>query len=337
MWTDGCRTRDRYGEKNCANYVKRNGGTLCYLNRALEYVLPPTSFPFGRYDIAVRLEPAKVNGGITSTSSYARTARGYFFAAIRGASIANQRLIANPGVENAEQFLEVTTLVFCGGSKLSAATTRSGSTLEIRVYYARNNPICPLLTAPNTPVSTLLSIGKLPAGTYDAKVVNIFTDENGALTASPQIVTLQERLTINAKGITATASLNGVWYDPKEPGWGMTITENNNTAFVTWYGYMEPTRTSGIGRPFWYVMTGKRDGANIRGEIILPLAGTDFRLKWNANDYNPAYWGEAIITMLDVDNIAVTTNFGSVLYGYGVPLAIPYASVITRKVSRLKF
>jgi hypothetical protein len=301
-----------------------------------EYALPSTSFAFGRYDIVVRAEPAIVNG--VSASKDGRTTRGYFFAYLAaGATIANQRLIANPGVADTEQFLEVTTLVFCGGPKLSATTTRNGNALEIRVNYVFGAPICPLLAPPNIPVSALMSIGKLPAGGYDVKVVNVFTDSSGAPTGSPQVITLQERLTINARNVAATTSLNGVWYDPNEPGWGMTITENNNTAFVTWYGYMDYARNNGIGTPFWYVMTGKRDGATIRGAVDWPQTGTDFRLKWDQSNYKIYYWGEAIITMLDADNIAVTTNFGPALGGNDLPLAIPYASVVTRNVSRLKF
>ena len=301
-----------------------------------EYTLPLTSFAFGRYDIVVRAKPAIVNG--LSETNNDKVVRGYFFAYLAaGATIANQRLIASPGVADTEQFLEVTTLVSCGAPKLSASTTRNGNALEIRVNYVTGVALCPLLAPPNTPVSALVSIGKFPAGSYDAKVVNVFTDSSGAPTPSPQVVTLQERLTINARGVAATASLNGVWYDPNEPGWGMTITENNNSAFVTWYGYMDQTRTSGIGTPFWYVMTGKRDGATIRGYVNWPQTGTDFRLKWDANDYKLYYWGEAIITILDVDNIAVTTNFGPALDGYSAPLALPYASVVTRNVSRLKF
>lgn len=300
------------------------------------YALPSTSFPFGRYDIVVRAEPPIVNG--VSASDSGRNTRGYFFAYIAaGPVIANQRLIASPGVADTEQFLEVTTLVFCGGSSLSATTNRNGNALEIRVNYSRRDSLCPLLATPNIPVSTLLSIGKIPAGIYDVKVVNTFTDSIGAPTASLPITTLQEKLTINPKNVSATASPNGVWYDPNEPGWGMTITENNNAAFVTWYSFMDNTRNNGVGTPFWYVMTGKRDGATIRGEIQWPQTGTDFRLKWDANDNKLFYWGEAIITMVDADNIAVTTNFGPALSGYDVPLAIPYASVVTRNVSRLKF
>jgi len=301
-----------------------------------KYELPLTSFAFGRYDLVVRAEPAIVNG--ISAGNDGRTTRGYFFAYLAaGATIANQRLIANPGVADTEQFLEVTTLVFCGGPKLSASTTRNGNALEIRVNYAFGAALCPLLAPPNIPVSALVSIGKLPAGSYDVKVVNVFTSLSGAPTGSPQETTLQERLTIKPRTVAATTPLNGVWYDPNEAGWGMTITENNNTAFVTWYGYIDQTRTSGIGTPFWYVMTGKRDGAIIRGEINWPQTGTDFRLKWDANDYKLFLWGEAIITMLDADNATVTSNFGPALSGYGMPLALPYASVVTRNISRLKF
>jgi hypothetical protein len=301
-----------------------------------DYALPSTSFPFGRYDIIARVDAAIVNGA--STGTYFRAARGYFFSAISApATIANQRLIANPGVADAEQFLEVTTLLFCGGSKPSVDVIRSGSALEVRVNYLRETAICPLLAPPTTAVSTLLSLGKLPAGSYDVKVINTFTDTSGALIPGTQITTLQERLTINARSVAANTSLNGVWYDPNEPGWGMTITENNNTAFVTWYAYIaNQSNNTGVGVPFWYVMTGKRDGAIIRGGINWPRTGTDFRLKWDASDYVLYNWGEAIITMIDSDTASVTTNFG-LIFNDNLPLRLQYASVVTRNVSRLKF
>ena len=88
--------------------------------------------------------------------------------------------------------------------------------------------------------------------------------------------------------------------------------------------------------PFWYVMTGKRDGAIIRGNVNWPRAGTDFRLKWDADDYVLYNWGEAIITMIDADNASVTTNFG-VTFSDSLPLKLQHASVVTRNVSRLKF
>lgn len=301
-----------------------------------EYALPSASFPFGRYDLIVRIDASVVNGATTSTSF--RSARGYFFSVIfPEAPIANQRLIANPGVADTEQFLEVTTLIFCGAYKQSVDVIRSGSALEVRVNYLRKAVICPLPAPPTIPVSTLLSLGKLPAGSYDVKVINTFFDSSGALIPNSQVTTLQERLTINARSVAANTSLNGVWYDPNEPGWGMTITENNNTAFVTWYAYIaNQSFNTGVGNPFWYVMTGKREGATIRGNINWPRTGTDFRLKWDAVDYVLYNWGEAIITMIDADNISVTTNFGAALADSSPP-AINYSSVVTRNVSRLKF
>ncbi len=302
-----------------------------------EYSLPSTSFPFGRYDIIVRAGAVETGG--SKPDNKLSSARGYFFSAIYDrATIANQRLIANPGVADTEQFLEVTMLVFCGGSKQLVDVARSGSALEIRVNNMLDAAICPLPGPPTTPVSTLLSLGKLPAGNYDVKVVNTFSDSGGVRLPGPQITTLQERLTIKARNVAANTSLNGVWYDPNEPGWGMTITENNNTAFVTWYAYMaDPSYNTGVGAPFWYVMTGKRDGAIIRGKVQWPRAGTDFRLKWDANDYVLFdNWGEAVITMIDADNAIVTTYFG-VLSNDNSPSATRYTSVFTRNISRLKF
>jgi hypothetical protein len=70
-------------------------------------------------------------------------------------------------------------------------------------------------------------------------------------------------------------------------------------------------------------MTGKRDSALIRGDVLMSRGGTDFRFNWNATEYGFSKMGEAIITQRDSDNATVTLIFG--------------VTVITRNFTRLKF
>jgi hypothetical protein len=292
--------------------------------RDWKYSLPLTQFPRGKYEVTAQVEPDNIN---LDKPANARTD---FFSVL--GNIAGQALVANPGVAGAEQFVTLTYFEGgCPSPQISQSLARSGNAFEFRINfeYPEGNVICPGPKPPQTPTSKFVSLGKLPAGGYDVTVTA--SKKIGASTTSNAV--LQERLIVAASSSVETASLSGSWYNPSEPGSGMMITENNGTAFVAWFVYKDviPDRPIAEGRfygpqdglPSWFTMTGKRDSAVIRGDVLMSRGGTDFRYNWNAAEYGFSKMGEAIITQRDSDNVSVTLAFG--------------VRIITRNFTRLKF
>lgn len=291
--------------------------------RTWKYALPLTQFPRGQYEVTAQVEPDNIN---LDRPANART---IFFSVLN--NIAGQVLVANPGVAGAEQFVVLTYFQGgCPSPQITQSLTRNGNAFEFRINfeYPEGNVICPATKPPQTPTTKFVSLGKLLAGGYDITVTA--STKTGVVTTSNTV--LQERLIVAASSSAETATLSGTWYNPSEPGSGMMITENNGTAFVAWFLYKDAILDRGFdgrfygsqdGLPSWFTMTGKRDSAVIRGDVLMSRGGTDFRYNWNAAEYGFSKMGEAIITQRDSDNATVTLVFG--------------LTVITRNFTRLKF
>lgn len=75
---------------------------------------------------------------------------------------------------------------------------------------------------------------------------------------------------------TATDALTGLWWNPDESGWGMSLTQQRNIVFVTWYTYDE------AGAPVWYVMSSCRvQGNACEGEIYRVRGGRGLAAPWS--------------------------------------------------------
>jgi hypothetical protein len=78
-------------------------------------------------------------------------------------------------------------------------------------------------------------------------------------------------------------TFSDIWFNPQEPGWGVSIVQQSDTAFVTLYVYGPD------GKPTWYVATEARITAYGAGALPL-FAGTLYRTEgsWHAGPYDPA-------------------------------------------------
>jgi hypothetical protein len=82
-------------------------------------------------------------------------------------------------------------------------------------------------------------------------------------------------LRVAAAVLPATSNVSDAWFNPDEPGWGLTLTEHERTTFATWYVY------SPVGQPLWLVMpAGQRQGNSIVGDVFEPRRGTSADLAW---------------------------------------------------------
>lgn len=71
-------------------------------------------------------------------------------------------------------------------------------------------------------------------------------------------------------------ALTGLWWKQDEPGWGMALTQQRSTIFVTWYSYGE------AGNPTWYAMSSCAVAGNAcEGEIYRVRGGTPLTVPWN--------------------------------------------------------
>jgi hypothetical protein len=297
-----------------------------------EYVLPLTQYPVGLYNVTARLDEVS----IYSTAVRVVTAYNTFYAFQDiGADlrVAGQRLLMNPGVAGAEQFIQVFTIESpCKGFTISPKVALNGSAVEVNLNFNLINSICGTVPPRTDPRARLVSLGKLAAGSYDVKV----TASASLGSSLESSIILQERLIVNPGAPAATASLNGAWYNPTEPGSGLLITESNNTVFVAWFAYAGSGTED--GKPYWFTMTGKRDGAVVRGDIEAPARGTAFGYDWNPADYISLKVGEAVITVRDADQATVTLAFGNSTANISdVSNGVVNPTVTTRNITRLKF
>jgi hypothetical protein len=271
-----------------------------------QHTSPQKVLAQGRYQVVVRA--GYLTGGIAAevTTSFPVVLK-----TVLPLLIEKQSLLVNPGVADAEQFLQVTALETCPPLALKPSIVQSGGSINVRLDYSYlANILCPSVPVGPRSFTRLVSLGKFSAGTYEVVVT---ADWRGATD-----IIMKDSLALKSAPATPSKS-TGVWYDPNESGWGMTFTESNGVVFIAWFVH-------DLKRPYWYVMTGaKRDGAVIRGEIASIAGASDFRSNWNPAAATTVRLGEAVITFRDADSASVT----SIVNAFGAS--------VTRNVKRLNF
>lgn len=115
-----------------------------------------------------------------------------------------------------------------------------------------------------------------------------------------------------ATGLAQAANYTDIWWNPKESGWGVTLTHHNDKVFAAWYVYDLD------GQPFWMVMT---DGVFTNGDRtfsgdVYRTTGPSFRAEpFRAADVKVTRIGTARIDFDDDDqnaSIAYTVGGQSV-------------------------
>ncbi|MCR4298414.1 MAG: hypothetical protein NUV75_06645 [Gallionella sp.] len=97
-----------------------------------------------------------------------------------------------------------------------------------------------------------------------------------------------------ASAATSSTSLTGLWWNPNESGWGMSLTQQGTTVFVAWYTY------NSTGQPVWYVMSScPVVGSSCTGDIYDVKGGTPLALPWNGSGKVVAKVGTGILAFTD--------------------------------------
>ena len=89
----------------------------------------------------------------------------------------------------------------------------------------------------------------------------------------------------------------GLWWNPGESGWGMSITQHNAMIFAALYTYDQ------AGQPTWYVMSSCPIAVNsCKGEIYKVTGGTQPVVPWNGFDKVVSSVGSGTLTFADTNN-----------------------------------
>jgi len=100
----------------------------------------------------------------------------------------------------------------------------------------------------------------------------------------------------------AAASLEGLWWNPAESGWGITLTQQATTIFGTWFIY------GADGKPYWVVATLARSGvtgATYTGQIYT-TSGTPYAtVPFNATETKGSIVGSATLTASDANHASL--------------------------------
>lgn len=95
---------------------------------------------------------------------------------------------------------------------------------------------------------------------------------------------------------SSSTSLTGLWWNPSESGWGMSLTQQGTTVFVAWYTY------DSNGKPVWYVMSSCPVVSNsCTGDIYDVKGGTPLALPWNGSGKAVTKAGTGTLTFTDND------------------------------------
>jgi hypothetical protein len=104
-------------------------------------------------------------------------------------------------------------------------------------------------------------------------------------------------------GTTApTIDYSDLWWNPAESGWGVSLSQQYDTIFVTMFGY------DSIGNPAWYVASNcKVAGSSCSGDLYQVAGGTRPTTTWSAASLAVSKVG--FIEFLFADRAGATMNF----------------------------
>jgi hypothetical protein len=100
----------------------------------------------------------------------------------------------------------------------------------------------------------------------------------------------------------APAVYQGLWWNPNESGWGMSITQHRNILFSAIYTYDQ------TGLPLWFVIPScLLAGTSCTGDIYKVSGGTPPTVTWNGTGKNVTFVGVGSLNFFDASN--ATFNF----------------------------
>jgi hypothetical protein len=102
-------------------------------------------------------------------------------------------------------------------------------------------------------------------------------------------------VTVNTGGSTP---YTGLWGNPNEPGWGISVTQHANMIFAAIYTY------DSVGQPTWYVMSSCPIVAagSCTGELYLVSGGSPPSVPWNGSGKTVSSAGSGTLTFDDANH-----------------------------------
>jgi|GEM_PF-1938188 len=97
----------------------------------------------------------------------------------------------------------------------------------------------------------------------------------------------------------AGTSYQGLWWNPNESGWGMTITQHGNTIFAAQFTYTD------TGQPIWYVISNcplSTSTNTCTGDIYKVIGGTSPTVAWNGDNKVTSKVGTGTLTFSDASH-----------------------------------
>jgi len=118
----------------------------------------------------------------------------------------------------------------------------------------------------------------------------------------------------SAKNVTATfygqgvaQTYSGLWWNPNESGWGLSLTQRGAIMFMAWYTY------DAGGAPIWYVMSNcVVVGNGCSGTIFSVSGGRPLTVPWGNPTLNVGTAGQGSFAFSDANNGTLTYTLNSV-------------------------
>lgn len=207
-----------------------------------------------------------------------------------------------------------------GNGSLSTLETVSGTTVgsplfldgrpsALGQFVGPAPPRCGL--SPSSPTIAADGSSTLTAVNCPTATSYVWTGGNCVGSGASCVVTTAGTYTVAGKNANGTgtpdsatltagvaASLyTGLWYNPNESGWGMSIAQHNNTIFAVPYTY------DGSGQPTWYTLSSCPIQAGAcSGSIYSVTGGSSPATAWNGTNKVVSPVGTGTLTFTDANN-----------------------------------
>ncbi len=149
--------------------------------------------------------------------------------------------------------------------------------------------------APNASCTLVVAFKPTTAGGRFA-ALNINYEPNGGLST----------ISLNGSG-SVGLNYQGLWWNPDESGWGMSVTQHGSMIFAAMFTYDQ------AGQPTWYVMSScPLSGPACSGEIYKVVGGTGPGVPWNGTGKVVSSAGTGTLTFTDVDHGKLSFILGGI-------------------------
>ena len=167
--------------------------------------------------------------------------------------------------------------------------------------------------------------GRVWCGVWMTLALILISPAAGSATVSAQTA-------VNFTVDTSTSPMTGLWWNQKEPGWGMSLTQQGPVIFVAWYTYDQS------GKSMWLVMSSCAvAGDSCTGDIYSVAGGTAPGLPWNDAGKVVAKVGSGTLAFSDnnsasfnytLNGISGTRNITRQVFATGaVPPSVDYSAL----------